>query len=228
MIVVLPLLSNPRHKTWTSFFFSPSHPASLSNNPMAVAGSHRDHLLFRESELLEKCYMQGSAGTKGGHGAEQPHTWQWWCEQDPTQTLSQGLALHMSTWRVSWLQPGGLDTKVDWLFIALSESHNTLDSLGRKGSEQPKQGHDAAPPGLPAKRAKPKGGSLSFPQIVSSTPFRQQNSISPLQHLLHNLLNPALNKALSADSIKTLICQYFANTDMYKLGTLCSPQIETD
>lgn len=76
MIVVLPLLSRPRHKTWTSFFFSPSHPASLSNNPMAVAGNHRDHQLFRESELLGKGYMQGSAGTQGGHGAEQPHSWE--------------------------------------------------------------------------------------------------------------------------------------------------------
>lgn len=38
---------------------------------MAVAGNHRAHLLFRESELLEKGYKQGSAGTEGGHGAEQ-------------------------------------------------------------------------------------------------------------------------------------------------------------
>lgn len=72
MMVVLPLLSKPRHKTWTSFFFSPSHPASLSNNPMAVAGNRRDHLLFRESELLEECYMQGSRGRAWGWAAPHP------------------------------------------------------------------------------------------------------------------------------------------------------------
>lgn len=34
MIVVLPLLSSPRHKTWTSFFFRPSNTESLSSNPI--------------------------------------------------------------------------------------------------------------------------------------------------------------------------------------------------
>lgn len=34
MIVVLPLLSSPRHKTWTSFFLRPSKPESLSSNPI--------------------------------------------------------------------------------------------------------------------------------------------------------------------------------------------------
>lgn len=98
MMVVLPLLSKPRHKTWTSFFFSPSHPASLSNNPMAVAGNHGAHLLFRESGLLEKGYMQGSAGTEGGHGAEQPHTRQrmLWAGPD-TNTVPGAGSAHKHT-----------------------------------------------------------------------------------------------------------------------------------
>lgn len=33
IMVVLPLLSRPRHRTFTSFF-SPSHPANLSNSPI--------------------------------------------------------------------------------------------------------------------------------------------------------------------------------------------------
>lgn len=87
----------------------------------------------------------------------------------------------------------------------------------------PNRGTTAALPGLPPNRAKTKGGPLSLPPIVSSLSFRQQNSISLLQHLLHNLLSPALNKALSVDSIQVLILTGFAIIDMYELGTLRSP-----
>lgn len=36
MMVVLPLLSSPKHKTLTSFFLRPSHLVSLSSSPIAL------------------------------------------------------------------------------------------------------------------------------------------------------------------------------------------------
>lgn len=38
MMVVFPLLSRPKHSTFTSFFFRPSHPASLSKSPICLFG----------------------------------------------------------------------------------------------------------------------------------------------------------------------------------------------
>lgn len=208
MIVVLPLLSRPRHKTWTSFFFSPSHPASLSNNPMAVAGNHRDHLLFRESELLGKGYVQGSAGTQGGHGAEQPRSWERMVWAGPyTNTVPGAGSAHKH-------QEGKLITarrpRYQSRLAVYSPVCVTLDSPGRNAAfvlSSPNR-TTAVPPNW----AKPKGGPGSLTQIVSNPPFRQQNSISLLQHLPHNLLNPALNEALSVDAVPT----GFANIHMYK------------
>lgn len=48
MMVVFPLLSNPRHRTFTSFF-NPNHPANLSNSPIGYPA-----IISRLSDLQEK------------------------------------------------------------------------------------------------------------------------------------------------------------------------------
>lgn len=105
MIVVLPLLSKPRHKTWTSFFFRPSHPASLSNNPMAVdevtgtTGCSGNQSSWKSATCRAVLAPRAGMGPSSLAPAAMVGA-------GPRTNTAQGLALHISTWRVSWLQPG--------------------------------------------------------------------------------------------------------------------------
>lgn len=85
-------------------------------------------------------------------------------------------------------------------------------------------------PYLPPNQEK-KGRPLHFTSNCQwssqSSQTTKQNNISPLPHLLRNLLNPEVNKLPSVNSIQTLIVTGFADINMYKLGTH-SLQIETD
>lgn len=56
MMVVLPLLSRPRHKTLTSFFLRPSQDESLSSSPIGQRGPDAPaDLTHRPTDGLMSC-----------------------------------------------------------------------------------------------------------------------------------------------------------------------------